>query len=109
MNNHRLVSQSLKSWPALVLLLLFQVSGAFGQVPLEVEQMGFADTVFINGKIVSMDDLSKSANVGNIYQAIAVKGDKIMKLDSNQEVQAMAGRITTVFDLHGPNHDPRYY
>ena len=28
------------------------------QLPPEVEQMGYADTVFLNGKIVSMDDAS---------------------------------------------------
>ncbi len=85
-----------------LLVLSLQVGLPSAQeLPLEVEQMGYADTIFISGKIVSMDDLSKSANVGNIYQAIAVKGDKIMKLGTNQEVQAMAGRFTTVFDLKG--------
>ena len=77
-----------------LLVLSLQVGLPSAQeLPLEVERMGYADTHFISGKIVSMDDLSKSANVGNIYQAIAVKGDKIMKLGTNQEVQAMAGRF----------------
>jgi len=62
---------------------------------------GYADTIFINGKIVSMDDASTSTEVGNIYQAIAVKRDQIMKLGTNEEVRAMAGRITRVLDLNG--------
>ncbi len=85
-----------------VLILSLQVGLPYGQqLPPEVERMGYADTLFMNGKIVSMDDLSTSTDVGNVYQAIAVKGDKIMKLGTNQEVQAMAGRMTTVFDLKG--------
>ena len=34
-------------------------------------------------------------------KAIAVKGDKIMKLGTTDEVKAMAGRKTKVFDLKG--------
>ena len=54
------------------------------QLPPEVERMGYADTIFINGKVVSMDDGSPSADVGNIYQALAVKGDQIMKLGTTR-------------------------
>ena len=68
-----------------VLVFSLQVWLPYAQeLPPEVEQMGYADTIFMNGKIVSMDDLSTSTNVGNVYQAIAVKGDKIMKLGTNQ-------------------------
>ncbi len=100
MSTHQVI---IKFWfPAIAVLFFFQFMDSLAQqLPPEVEQMGYADTIFVNGKIVSMDDLSNSANVGNIYQAIAVKGDKIMKLGTSQEVQAMAGRITTVFDLKG--------
>ena len=38
--------------------------------------MGYADTIFINGKVVSMDDGSPSAEVGNIYQAITAEGKR---------------------------------
>ena len=71
------------------------------QLPLEVEQMGYADTVFINGKIVSMDDASNSTDVGNVYEAIAIKNDIIMKLGTSQEVQRLAGRFTQTLDLKG--------
>lgn len=70
-------------------------------LPPLVEQMGYADAVFINGKVVSMDDASISTSPGRTYQGIAVKGDRILKLGSNQEVQALAGRITKVYDLKG--------
>ena len=85
---------------ALVGVLSFSVRLPLAQqLPPEVEEMGYADTVFLNGKVVSMDDASTSTDVGNIYQAIAVKGDKIMKLGTNQEVRPLAGRITRIFDL----------
>lgn len=87
---------------ALAVGLSFSVSLPLAQqLPPEVEEMGYADTVFVNGKVVSMDDASTSTEVGNIYQAIAVKRDTIMKLGTDQEVRPLAGRNTRVFDLEG--------
>ncbi len=95
----------IKGWSwlwGMALFVLVQGSLSYAQqLPPEVERMGYADTIFINGKIVSMDDASTSTEVGNIYQAIAVKGDQIMKLGTNQEVRAMAGRNTRILDLNG--------
>ena len=83
-------------------LLFFQVSSSLAQqLPPEVAKWGYADTIFVNGKVVSMDDTSKSTQVGNVFQAIAVKGDKIMTLGSNAEVRRAAGPDTRVFDLRG--------
>ena len=101
MRNTQLISKYLGAWPALALLLLFQLSSAFGQLAPEVAQLGYADTIFVNGKVVSMDDKSRSTSVGNIYQAIAVKGDKIMKLGTNEQVRAVGGPDTRIFDLKG--------
>ena len=70
-------------------------------IPPEVARFGYADTIFINGKVVSMDDKSNSTQVGNVYQALAVKGDKIVKLGGNQDVRALAGPDTRVLDLKG--------
>ena len=55
----------------------------------------------MNGKVVSMDDASRSTDVGNTYQAIAVKEDKIMKLGTTEQVRALAGPDTQIFDLKG--------
>ncbi len=86
----------------MAVLLFFPVIGSFAQqLPPEVARWGYADTLFINGKVVSMDDKSTSTGVGNIYQAIAVKGDKIMKLGSSAEVRTLAGPDTRVLDLRG--------
>ena len=83
------------------------VSSPYGQgLPAEVEQLGYADYVFLDGKVISMDDVSISTSPGHIYQAIAVKGDKIMKLGTTDEIKALAGRITKVYDLNGKPQMP---
>ncbi|MCH8818834.1 MAG: amidohydrolase family protein [Acidobacteria bacterium] len=85
----------------LTVLWAFETDKVWAQLPPEVARYGYADTIFVNGKIVSMDDKSTSTEVGNIYQSIAVKGTKIVKLGTSQEVRALAGPDTTVFDLKG--------
>ena len=66
-----------------------------------IKRQGYADTIFVNGKIVSMDDTSTSSEPGSVYQALAVKRDSIMKLGTNAEVRALAADFTTVYDLKG--------
>ncbi len=99
MKNHQRTVSYLGVWMAV--LVLFGTSGVLAQLHPDVARSGYADTIFVNGKVVSMDDESTSTEVGTIYQAIAVKGDKIMKLGSSQEVRAVAGPDTQVFDLKG--------
>ena len=101
MKDHQSISKVLGVWPITALLFLFQLSSAFGQVAPEVAKFGYADTIFVNGKIVSMDDRSSSANAGNIYQGVAVKGDEIVKLGTSAEVRALAGPDTKILDLKG--------
>ena len=101
MRNHQAIGRSLGVWPVPALLLLFQLSNAFGQLPPEVARYGYPETIFLNGKVVSMDDASRSTDVGNIYQSVAVKGDKIMKLGTIEQVRALAGPDTQIFDLKG--------
>ncbi|MBI2822795.1 MAG: amidohydrolase family protein, partial [Acidobacteria bacterium] len=95
------ISRILSAWLATAVVALFSLAAAFAQLPPEVAKSGYADTVFVNGKVVSMDDTSSSTSPGHIYQAIAVKGDKIMKLGSSDEVRALAGPDTKVLDLKG--------
>ena len=101
MRNYQSISKYLGVWPIPALLFLFQLSSAFGQLAPEVAKFGYADTIFVNGKIVSMDDWSSSANPGSIYQGVAVKGDAIVKLGTSAEVRALAGPDTKILDLKG--------
>ncbi|MEE8349795.1 MAG: amidohydrolase family protein [Acidobacteriota bacterium] len=102
MSNHPLTARKMGLCTTTVVFILFQAAVALAQqIPPEVAQHGYADTIFINGKVISMDDKSTSTEVGSIYQALAVKADKIVKLGNNGEVRALAGPDTQVLDLEG--------
>lgn len=55
----------------------------------------FADVVFVNGKIITVDAKF------SIASAIAVAGDRILAVGSDQEVTAYAAPETQVIDLRG--------
>ena len=55
----------------------------------------FADTVFLNGKIITVD-----AN-DSIVEAVAIKDKKFIMVGSNDEVKACIGQNTNVIDLDG--------
>ena len=78
------------------------ISGMRAQtLPPEVAQYGYADSIVINGKIVSMDDRGYNANPGRIYQAMAVKESEIMALGSTDYIRTLANQDTTVIDVGG--------
>ncbi len=74
-------------------LTFLQLSvGLAQQLPLLVARQGYADIILTNGKIVSMDDRSNIPNTpGNIAEAMAIKGKRIMALGSNAEMRRLAG------------------
>ncbi|NOZ93632.1 MAG: amidohydrolase family protein [Acidobacteria bacterium] len=53
------------------------------------------DIVFVNGKVVTMDDATPAAT------ALAVRGDTILTVGSDAEIRALAGPPTRVIDLGG--------
>ena len=53
------------------------------------------DTVLVNGKIVTVDDRF------TIAQALAIKGERILKVGNTAEVDALRGPQTRVIDLAG--------
>jgi len=54
-----------------------------------------ADLVITNGKIVTMDDSNPEA------QAVAISGDKILAVGSDEEIQSYVKASTEVIDLDG--------
>jgi len=54
-----------------------------------------ADLVFVNGKVVTVDESTPQA------QAVAVHGDTIMAVGSDETIRALIGDNTTVIDLDG--------
>ncbi|MBI2823020.1 MAG: amidohydrolase family protein [Acidobacteria bacterium] len=101
MSHHGAIDKYLAAGFAVVLLVFLQLSTPFAQVAPEVAKSGYPEMIFVNGKVVSMDDVSTSTGVGHIYQALAVKADRIMKLGTNEEVRALAGPETRILDLKG--------
>ena len=70
-------------------------------LPPEVARHGYADMVLLNGKIVSMDDVGLNTNPGSAYEAMAVKGDRIIALGTSERIRALADSSTQVIDLDG--------
>jgi predicted amidohydrolase YtcJ len=54
-----------------------------------------ADTVLVNGKIVTVDDRF------TIAQALAIRGERIVKVGTTTEIDALKGPQTRVIDLAG--------
>lgn len=57
--------------------------------------MKFADTIFINGKIITVDkDFT-------ICEGVAISGDRIMAAGTVGDMRKLAGAETKIIDLHG--------
>src|SRR6476646_6632626 len=54
-----------------------------------------ADTVLINGKIITVDDQFKT------MQALAIQGGRIVATGGNDEIQKLKGPATRLIDLQG--------
>ena len=58
-------------------------------------QAGDADTILFNGKIITVDENF------TIVQAVAISGDRIEMVGTDQEVLQLKGTNTHVINLHG--------
>jgi predicted amidohydrolase YtcJ len=54
-----------------------------------------ADTVLVNGKVVTVDDRF------SIAQALAIRGNRIVKVGTSAEIEALKGPSTRTIDLAG--------
>ncbi|MGK0297991.1 MAG: hypothetical protein ACI9XC_001609 [Gammaproteobacteria bacterium] len=68
---------------------------------LPEELINWPDTIYFNAMIVSMDDVKLNDNPGSIYQAMAIKGEKILALGTDLRIMSMKGPDTRVFDVQG--------
>ena len=59
------------------------------------------DLVLSNGKIVTVDERF------TIAQAVAIRGDRIVAVGTNQEIARLAGPNTRKIDLIGKGRHPR--
>src|SRR6195256_4402532 len=71
-----------------VMLLAAVVAPARAQVPP-------ADTILVNGKVVTLDAKS------SVVQGIAIRDGKILDVGSNEEIRKRAGERTRIIDVGG--------
>ena len=65
-----------------------------------VAQQAPPDLILSNGKIITVDGRF------SIAQAVAIKGERIVAVGSNQEISRLAGPATKKIDLHGKSAIP---
>ena len=70
-------------------------------LPPEVAKSGYADSIVINAKVVSMDDWGYNNNPGHIYEAMAVKNNHIQALNTTAYIKTLANADTKVYDAKG--------
>ena len=75
---------------ALALLVAFLVSSTVGHT-----QQPIADIVLTNGKIITVDGKF------TIAQAVAIRGERVLAVGTNQEIGRLAGPATRRIDLRG--------
>ena len=80
---------------ALVLAVASMSAPAFTQGVGGAGQPPAADVILSNGKIITVDDRF------TIAQAVAVRGDRIVAVGTNQEIARLAGPATRRIDLRG--------
>ncbi len=87
--------------PLLFVLILGVAARAQQTVTVPAELVTYPDLIIYNGKIVTMNDASLSNNIGRTVQALAVRGDRIQFMGTNDEVLRFAGPQTKKIDLKG--------
>lgn len=93
-----------KLLPWLVSLALFTGGHAWAQASVEnlpPEVLKYADTVYVNAKIVTLDDREMTPDPGTIAEAMAVRDEIIIALGTDSDMLAMAGPQTRIVDLKG--------
>jgi len=65
------------------------------------ELIQFPELIIHNAKIVTMDEVNPNGTVGTTVQAMAVRGDTILRLGTDAQVLRMAGPQTRKIDLKG--------
>ncbi len=78
---------SVRNWVQGVAIALSLVAGAAAAQA--------ADTILVNGKVVTVDDRF------SIAQAVAIKGNRIVAVGRNADIRAMADANTKVIDARG--------
>jgi predicted amidohydrolase YtcJ len=93
---------SLRSF-AYTVLLFMSTQGSFAQdVPADL--IHYPEFVFYNGQVLTAD----SDRDFTIAEAVAVRGNKILKVGTNAEITRLVGPSTRVIDLRGRSLTPGF-
>ena len=96
-------------WGLGVLLLLTGGMSARAQQTLNgvpSELVTYPDLIIYNGKIATMSDPSLNNSPGKMATAMAVHGERILAVGTDQEMQRLAGPQTKKWDLKGHTVTP---
>ncbi len=86
-----------RTWKPIAVGVVMALAGASMLVSA---QQPAADLILTNGKIITVDDKF------SIAQAVAVRGDRIVAVGTNEEVNQLAGPDTRRIDLEGKSVTP---
>lgn len=89
------------SWLAFLLILVSANVFAQSGRNLPSAVIDYADVVYINAHIVTLDNHEINPDPGTIVEAMAVRDEVIIGLGSDREILRMAGPDTKVVDLQG--------
>jgi len=85
-----------------ILVFIISFAHVFVQAQsLPPEIVRYADTVYTNATIVTLDDHDMNQNPGTIVEAMAIRDEVIIGLGTNEQIIRMAGPDTRIVDLEG--------
>jgi hypothetical protein len=80
---------------------MFVANNVVAQQNVPEELIYWPDTIYVNANIVSMDNPGLNNDPGRIYESMAVRGEKIIALDSENRIMRFRGPDTQIVDLQG--------
>src|SRR5688572_17089438 len=86
---------------SIVFLAMVGIMRAQTTMTVPTELIQFPDLIIHNAKIVTMDDTTPMGPVGNVFEAMAVRGDVIQFLGTTAQVLRYSGPQTRKIDLKG--------
>ena len=91
------------AWLLLAMLVVTGIARVSAQdiSTLPSEIIRYADAVYVNATIMTLDDHEMNSNPGTIVEAMAVRDEVIIGLGTEAEILRMAGPDTKVIDLQG--------
>lgn len=96
-----LTSKNGAVWLAVLTVFVCPIIFAQSVRDLPPEVIKYADTVYVNAHILTLDNHEMSADPGTIAEAMAVRDEILIALGSDEDMLRMAGPDTKVVNLKG--------